>query len=95
MTQIYHFEAKQPPVLNEAMLQTELKKRQMRRQTAIAAVAGILTQIALLLLALAISRYSMILAVCCVVYVIVSATGSTIIAILMHSSVVKRSLLQS
>ena len=94
MKQIYNFDSKIPPFLNESMLRTELKKRQLRRQTGIAAIAGILIQIALLLLAMMISDYSMLLAVCCVVYVIISATGGTVIAILMNSNAGKRSLQQ-
>ena len=85
MKQIYNFDAKQPPILNESTLRTELNKRKLHRQTTIATIAGILVQIALLLLAVLLSTDYVILSVCCVTYVIISATGSTVIAILMHS----------
>lgn len=95
MKQIYNFDAKQPPTLNESMLKTELAKRRLRRQTTIAAVAGILTQLAVLLAAFLLAEYSLLLAACCVAYVILSATGSTVIAILMHSGTGKRALRQA
>ncbi len=85
MKQIYNFEANNPPVLSESSLREELKKRQLHRQTTMATVAGILTQIALLLLSVFLLQYSIVLATVCAAYVIVSITGSTIIAILMHS----------
>jgi len=92
MNQIYNFEAKEPPVLNESMLKTELAKRQLRRQTTMAAIAGILTQIVFLLCALLLAETSLILSVCCVLYVILSATGGTVIAIFMNSDTGKRAI---
>jgi len=92
MKQIYNFEAKQPPVLNESMLKAELAKRQLRRQTTMAALAGILTQMVFLLFAFLLAETSPFLSVCCVIYVILSATGGTVIAILMNSRVGKRAL---
>jgi len=95
MKQIYNFDTKQPPVLNESMLQAELEKRRLRRQTTIATMAGILVQIAILLLALLLSKQYPLLSMLCVVYVIISATGSTVVAILLHSDLGKRTLQQS
>lgn len=95
MKQIYNFEAKQPPVLNESMLRAELKKRQLRRQTTMAAIAGILTQIIFLLCAVLLAETSPFLAACCVIYVIFSATGGTIVAIFMNSRIGKRALKQA
>ena len=60
MNQIYNFEAKEPPVLTESMLRAELVKRRIRRQTAIAAVAGILIQIVFLLCAVLLAKEYMI-----------------------------------
>ena len=94
MKPIYNFDAKQPPILNESMLRTELKKRRLRRQTTIATIAGILVQLALLLLATVLWEFQPLLSVCCIAYVIISATGSTVIAILMHSSFGRRALQQ-
>ena len=56
MNQIYNFESMEPPVLNESMLQAELEKRRLRRQTTMAAVAGILIQIVLLLCAFLLAK---------------------------------------
>lgn len=95
MKQIYHFDTKQPPILNESMLRTELAKRQLRRQTTLATIAGILTQVAILLLAVFLADTYPLLSVCCVVYVILSATGGTVVAIVMHSHTGKRALQQS
>ena len=95
MKQIYNFEASEPPVCNEDLLKAELKKRQLRRQTTLAAVSGILTQLVLLLCALLLADTSPILAIGCVAYVIFSATGGTILAILLHSGTGKRALQQA
>lgn len=92
MKQIYNFEAKQPPVLNESMLKTELAKRKLRRQTTMAAIAGILTQIVFLLCAFLLAEETPLLALGCVLYVIFSATGGTVIAIWMNSGTGKRAL---
>ncbi len=92
MKQIYNFEANQPPVLNESMLKDELKKRQLRRQTTMAAIAGILIQLVLLLCAVLLAKDYMLLSVLCVAYVIFSATGGTVVAIFMNSRVGKRAL---
>lgn len=95
MKQIYNFEEKQPPVLNEPMLKAELTKRQLRRQTAMAAIAGILIQIILLLCAILLAKDYIILSILCVAYVIFSATGGTVVAIIMNSRVGKRALHQA
>ena len=95
MKQIYNFEAKEPPVLNESMLKTELAKRQLRRQTAMAAIAGILIQIILLLCAVLLAKEYIILSILCVAYVIFSTTGGTVIAIIINSSAGKHALHQA
>lgn len=92
MKQIYNFEAKEPPVLNESILKTEIAKRQLRRQTTMAVIAGILTQLVILLAAFLLTEHSLLLATCCVAYVILSATGGTVIAIFMNSAIGKRAL---
>ena len=95
MNQIYNFETKEPPVLNESMLRAELEKRQLRRQTTIAAIAGILIHIVLLLCAVLLAKDYFLLSIACVAYVILSATGGTVIAIIINSSVGKRALQQA
>ena len=95
MKQIYNFESHTPPVLNESMLRAELKKRQLRRQTTLTAIAGILTQLVVLIAAFLLLEHSLFLAVVCISYVIFSTTGGTIVAIFMHSSAGKRALHQA
>ena len=95
MKQIYNFNAKEPPVLNESMLKTELAKRQLRRQTAMAAIAGILIQVVLLLCAVLLAKDYIILSILCVAYVIFSTTGGTVIAIIINSSSGKHALHQA
>ena len=95
MNQIYNFESMEPPVLNESMLQAELEKRRLRRQTTMAAVAGILIQIVLLLCAFLLAKEHIFLSLCYVAYVILSATGGTVIAIIINSSAGKRALLKA
>lgn len=50
MKQIYDFEQRTPPVLNEQMLRAELERRKLRIQTAVAVLAGFLLMIAAVLL---------------------------------------------
>lgn len=95
MNQIYNFETKEPPVLNESMLRAELEKRRLRHQTAMAAIAGILIQIVLLLCAVLLAKEYLLLSILCVAYVILSATGGTVIAIIINSSAGKRALQQA
>lgn len=95
MKQIYNFEQHNPPVLKEATLREELKKRELRRQTTITAIAGILMQTALLFLAVALWDYSVALSIVCTLYVIISATGSTVVAILLHSNTGRQALHQA
>lgn len=95
MKQIYNFESKNPPILNESMLRAELHKRQLHCQTTITAIAGILTQIVVLLAAFFLAEYSVFLAIGCVIYVVLSATGGTIVAIFMNSTAGKRTLHQA
>ena len=95
MKQIYNFESNQPPVLNESMLKAELTKRQLRRQTAMAAIAGILIQLIMLLCAVLLAKDYIILSILCVAYVIFSTTGGTVIAIFINSRVGKHALHQA
>lgn len=81
MKQIYNFEKFDPPALNEKMLQAEIEKRKIRKQTALLAMASILFQtIAFIIGMISIYIYPL-LAVICLVYVVISATGGGVIAI--------------
>ena len=95
MNQIYNFNMAEPPVLTESMLRAELEKRRLHRQTTMAAVAGILIQLVLLVCAVVLAKEYLLLSVLCVAYVIVSATGGTVVAIIINSSAGKRALQQA
>ena len=95
MKQIYNFDSKEPPEINASMLRAEIEKRRLRRQTTIAAVAGILIHIVLLFCAVLLAKEYLLLSFACVAYVIFSATGGTVIAIIINSSAGKRAMQQA
>lgn len=81
MKQIYDFEQNSPPVLNENMLRVEQEKRRLRLQTTLLFIAGLLFQIAIILLGFsAIDWYPWLTAIC-FGYVIVSTTGGGVVAV--------------
>lgn len=81
MNQIYNFEQHNPPVLNENMLRAELEQRRLRWQTALIAVAGILIQVLLILVGFVTKNEYPIITVVCLIYVVISITGSSVLAI--------------
>ncbi len=81
MKQIYNFEKYNPPILNENMIRTELEKRRLQKQAVIIAIAGILMQVAVLLVAGVLYEEFTMLAVACVGYVFVSILGSAVITV--------------
>lgn len=81
MNQIYNFEQHNPPVLNENMLRAELEQRRLRWQTALIAVAGILIQVLLILVGFVTKNEYPIITVVCLLYVVISITGSSVLAI--------------
>ena len=81
MNQIYNFEQYKPPVLNENMLRAELERRRLRWQTALIAVAGILIQVLLILVGFVTKNEYPIITVVCLLYVVISITGSSVLAI--------------
>lgn len=81
MNQIYNFEQHKPPVLNENMLRAELERRRLRWQTALIAVAGILFQVLLILVGFVTKNEYPIITVVCLIYVVISITGSSVLAI--------------
>ena len=81
MKRIYNFEQKNPPVLNENMIRTEIERRKLHWQTALFVLAGILLQVAVALFGYsAIDWYPWISAIC-FGYVIISTTGCGVIAV--------------
>ena len=85
MKPIYDFEQMNPPVLNESMLRAELEKRKLKKQTTLIAICGIISMLLLLLLAIIIAEAEPLLSGLFITYVIISLTGSVVLAILMHS----------
>lgn len=81
MDQIYDFEQHSPPILNENILWTKLEKQKLRRQTALVAVAGILLQIVMLLFGLISFEVYPLIALVCMGYVVLAATGGSVIAL--------------
>ena len=81
MNQIYNFEQHKPPVLNENMLRAELERRRLRWQTVLIAVAGILIQVLLILVGFVTKNEYPIITVVCLIYVVISITGSSVLAI--------------
>lgn len=81
MNQIYDFEQRMPPVLNEHVLRAELERRKLRFQTAIAVLAGFLLMIAAVLLGYSAIDWYPVLSLLCFGYIITAATGAGVIAI--------------
>ena len=81
MNQIYNFEQYKPPVLNENMLRAQLERRRLRWQTTLIAVAGIFIHILLILLGFITMNEYPIITVVCLIYVVISTTGSSVLAI--------------
>lgn len=81
MDQIYDFEQHSPPILNENILRAKLEKQKLRRQTALVAVAGILLQIVMLLFGLISFEVYPLIALVCMGYVVLAATGGSVVAL--------------
>lgn len=82
MKQIYYFEQYNPPVLNENMLRAKMEKCKLQRQTACIVFASILVQAVLVMLGFYTMNEYPIITVICMVYVILSTTGGSVLAIL-------------
>ena len=81
MRQIYDFEQYVPPVLNEAMLQHELERRQLRKQIILLALAVVLSQTATVLLGVLMRELLPVVSIVCFGYTAISAAGSVVIAV--------------
>lgn len=78
MRQIYNFEQESPPTLNENILRQHLAARRRKRQVFLAALGGILLQIALIFIGLLVVPVSTALFVLCLGYAIVSLAGGAV-----------------
>lgn len=81
MRQIYDFEQYVPPVLNEAMLQHELERRQLRRQIILLALAVVLSQAAMVLLGVLMRESLPVVSTFCFGYTAISVAGSVVIVV--------------
>lgn len=82
MNKIYDFELYEPPALSEATLQAELEARKARRQAALAAVASVILQAALVVLGYSALDWYPWVAALCFASVAVGASGGVVLAAL-------------
>ena len=80
MRQIYNFDSVQPPPLSERMLAVELQRRKTRRQTALLALAGVMSVWCLIAAAFILYSVNVYLAAACMSYVIIAVCGAGVIA---------------
>lgn len=81
MKMIYRFDIASPPPLSEADLQKELDRRKLAKQSALAALGGILLHILSFLLALGIYPLSPELSLIALIFCVASALGGGAVAI--------------
>ncbi len=81
MKQIYNFEHRDPPVLNENMIRAEIERRKLHWQTALLVLAGILLQVVIALFGYSAMDWYPWISAICFGYIIVSTTGCGIIAV--------------
>lgn len=81
MKNIYDFEQRRPPVLNENMLRAEMEKRKLRWQTALLALAGLLLQVVVFLFGYSAIDWYPWLSTLCFAYLVISTTGCGVIAV--------------
>ena len=82
MNLTFDFEAHRPPVLTEGMLWEEADRRRLRRQTLILTLAALATQVILVVLGLILAPAQPMLALVCLGYVCLSATGGGLAALI-------------
>ncbi len=75
------FERECPPMLTCELLEAELERRRLNRQTAILALSGILLESCFLLAALLLRHEFPVLAAACAGYMVCSSTGGGILAL--------------
>ena len=81
MKEIFDFTAATPPPLSETMLKDALRRRRLRRQTALLAFAAALSQLSLLLAAVLVAPLRPALAAVCVAGVCLTMIADGIIAL--------------
>ena len=81
MRQIYHFEDKIPPAVNEQMLRQELEKRRAKKAAILLVIGSFFIMISILLIALPLYETNPLFSTVCLLYVCVSIAGSLVIVI--------------
>ncbi len=81
MNSIYNFEEHTPPKLTEQMLQAELNRRALHRQTKLLRLAALLVSLCLLLFSAMIFPYSPFLSLAGSLFVVLWLAGSSIIGL--------------
>lgn len=84
MKQIYDFDAHQPPRINEAMLQEQLRCRELQRQTLLLRIAALLSCVCYAVFAFFIIRDSVIVAVVSILMCTLTLIGSGVISVVFH-----------
>lgn len=81
MKQIYRFDGETPPALRESILQKELERRRLRRQTALLALAGMLCLLCLFLTAGLLYPVYPALTLACAAYLSAAVTGACVLTV--------------
>lgn len=81
MKQIYSFEKRNPPYLNERLLRREAERRKLQRQTILLTIASILSQIVVLLFGILMWEIQPVATLISILYVLTAALSSSIIMI--------------
>ena len=81
MKTIYNFEMHAPPHLTEAMLQARIEARKKHLQTLLVLLSGVLMQVAIVLLGALAAPRSPAFSFICLVYVLISTAGGSVIAV--------------
>ena len=82
MKQIYDFEQFEPPILNQTILEEKIQEKRAARNAILAAVAGFMMQLLILVAGFVIYEKYPILTMLCVGYVIFSIVGGSVISII-------------
>ena len=83
MKQIYDFERARPPALSERMLRKEAERRRTGAVTALLAVAGLLTQLVVLIFGVLMFGFYPWVTAVCFLYVLISLTGGGVLALVL------------
>ena len=84
MKQIYDFDGHEPPRVNEAMLQEQLRRRELQKQTLLLRIAALLSCICYAVFAFFIIRDSVIAAVISILMCTITLIGNGVVSVVFH-----------